>query len=347
MEITPQTRQIIEDFLSDYWSIFSRSNAGIFSPETGNFYKRDPENWGQWLETDGACLYYWGANPNHDEWPFITFSGELYDSDGNQVTGIPFIRGNQGWSGFPYTAFSYSLHDLTSSEVPEVVIRYFGLDPFFEGCLQGVRGDTVIYRFIDGAFKEVGLLHHFAYRFFTTENGDIIVLHDDMLNDVHGYYNLRFTNGGLEQQKIFVPELTNEDMMEQWINHHDWDFHFGDTASIFGTNIPLTRVNQLTDLENEIRESITNNFFPHLQQVEYEPEEEPVIPAPTPQYIRDVQAPILARVYPTETYQEVSQTQTANAIFLPLTIILLTCIIITFFINSRKNKSKHEGANND
>lgn len=255
-EISPFGRRVAAEFLGDFWSLFGFS-LNWFCVETDSFFRKCIDTW-SWLEVEGTQLFYWGGvYVQRDTWSFVDYNGRIFDSNGNEIEEVPFIRENDGgW--FPNVAHSFSLIDFTGTGIPEIIITFLPITPIWEACLQGVLGETIVYSFVDGAYREIGALPHRIHDFFVNSYGEFIAHSNDGMDGYYGYYLLRFDDGELITENIFTPE--NEHMGAWWEHHGYNNFHRNPNPTMFPTGTPLARISPLRDLSLEIREQLSNDL---------------------------------------------------------------------------------------
>ena len=253
-QISPLGRQVTEDFLSEFPSIF-QSHRGWRDLETGAMYAQNREQWhlGSVADIDPEniprvfiCGTYFRWN---DEVSGFIASDEakFYDRDGNIVTEAPFLH---EWGAA--LAESFALYDLDSNGIPEIIIDFVVWPSVEMGWTEAV----VLYKFIDGAFRVMGNLQG-AYRFFLDPDGQLILHYSDDYWGMHFYDYLRFTSQGMELEHIISPQ--EESDYESWrVHHRGEDFWNNPTPIMYGTGIQLTRIPPLTDLQEEIAESLRN-----------------------------------------------------------------------------------------
>jgi|GEM_PF-1992924 len=254
-EISPLGRQVAADFLHDFWTLFPVS-AGWFCLETERFFMRHSSRW-EWVESDGTSMFYWGGVMVHREnWSFVDYDGKIYDGAGREITGVPFILEYVS-PFFPNVAWRFSLFDFCESGIPDIIITFLPIEPCFEGCLQGFVGETIFYRFIDGAYRKFGTLPHWSYEFFENEYGEIVILYNNVMCGVFGYYFLRITDNEIYTENIFTPA----EHTQEWWEHHSWErFSQDPNPTMFYTGMPLMRIPPLADLANEIREEFQRSL---------------------------------------------------------------------------------------
>jgi|GEM_PF-4062931 len=161
--------EVAVEFLSTFWSVFNRSMSW-YHEETGVFYShRDPLT-GVWIESDPSQLFYWGGYHSADNWRFVEYNGRIFNALGYELTDVPFIRaGDNPW--FPLRASQFRLFDFDNSGIPDIVINFFALPPDFEGCLQGVTSETLLFRYHEGVYHKVGLMPNFSFSILLSDEG--------------------------------------------------------------------------------------------------------------------------------------------------------------------------------
>jgi len=240
VEISDFGRQAAEDFLRGFPTIF-QTYTGWRNVETGSLYALDREIW-DWVETDDMPIIYLGGMS--DEYtPGFIFTTHFYDMDGNRLDDI---------MGF---ADSFSLFDLDEDGIPEVIVDFvaWGSSNF------GFSMESVLFRFIDGAYREVGTFNR-AHTFFKAPYGETILFIENLHDGIQGYYYLRLTDNGMVLESA-LPDSWWELEAYDWYQHHRWPYFFeSPTPSMFITGTPLARISRLTGLEEEIAESIRQSL---------------------------------------------------------------------------------------
>ncbi|MCL2436929.1 MAG: hypothetical protein FWD00_02705 [Clostridiales bacterium] len=250
-DLTEDVRTVLEDFLSGFPSI-PQGHVGWLDVETGEFFVSHSA--GEIIirldESDVTPVIFMGGTRSH--WPDgrIRFDflgdGNYFDREGNMITESPFIRASD------LNAFRFALYDIDLDGIPEILVTF------------GVWGTcdvmSVMFRLIDGAYREIDMIVDNYNSFFIDPTGRIIHFISHSWCDRISYYHLTFTNDGIQQKTIFssMEYLMDED----WINHAQYTrlssqwFDPNRNSTIYGTDMPLTRIFPLTTLQDEITASI-------------------------------------------------------------------------------------------
>ncbi|MCL2198459.1 MAG: hypothetical protein FWB80_06010 [Defluviitaleaceae bacterium] len=250
-EITPFGRRVAAEFLGDFWSLFGYSN-NWFCVDTNTHFTLCIETL-QWIKTGGKQRLYWGGTLlEHGSPRVVEYDGRIFGADGNEITGVPFVRHHDDpW--FPNVATRFSLHNITNTGIPDIIITFFPVYPIWEACMQGFIGETIVYRFINGEYRKIGMLPYHNFHLFTNDC-EIIVFYNDGANGFYGYYLLRFSGDEFTAENIFTPEH----LFREWNIHHSREnFHHNPNRTMFYTGIPLTEIPTRGDLWHEIREMFT------------------------------------------------------------------------------------------
>lgn len=154
-------------------------------------------------------------------------SGGWFDRNGNPMAPPTFLRGE--WQHVPV---SYLIYDFEQDGIPEIVVL-FG-QPFSSDA------QYVVYRFIDGAYQEVGTLS-WGLRAFVDRAGRTVIHYDDAYSGEFSYSYLTFVENRLEldviidtyfdgQNSFFRNHITGEKTpvivdfrdspCETWFAHH-------------------------------------------------------------------------------------------------------------------------------
>ncbi|MCL2225420.1 MAG: hypothetical protein FWB96_10695 [Defluviitaleaceae bacterium] len=248
-EINDFGRQVAAEFLGDFWSLFG-FNLNRFDTETEEFFTKDIATW-EWVECDGSQLLYWGGEyVQREGLSFVEYCGRIFNAYG-EITDVPFIRNHDNpW--FPNVANRFVLYDLNGSGIPDIFITFLPIYPIWEACLQGIIGETIMYRFVDGEYREMGGFPHSFFGIFMNDDGETIFHVSDDMDGIYGYYILHFIDGAIEVENIFTPD--NDDMLDWWAHHGYEEFFANPNPTMFYTGMPLTRVPSLVDLWHEIRD---------------------------------------------------------------------------------------------
>ncbi|MCL2216998.1 MAG: hypothetical protein FWB91_08275 [Defluviitaleaceae bacterium] len=254
-DIVPCGREATEEFLSQFTTLFQ----GILSwrdLETGGFYARHPETW-QWIETDGTSLVYFGGTRfEHCCGSDFIFDGKsFFDRDGKLIIDASFIGSSFEYVGGRRTsvAKSFYLYDFDVDGIPEIIIEFFYWTESGFGFFADYKR---IYKFIDGAFEEVGRVLVGGTTFFHDPDGNVILLYNIGYFGAYGYYYLNFVDGGMELVRIISPIAEDWPLSFQSWDAHHWSFRNNEstTYTMYGCGTHLTRIPRLTELERELTE---------------------------------------------------------------------------------------------
>ena len=173
-----------------------------------------------------------------------TYDGKTVfrDQAGNIIEDAPFIFGDA-------FAFRYSLYYLGNNGIPDVFINF--------GIPNSGIDAGILHRFIDNDFIAIDFFSP-SPLLFRTEEGRLIALFSSELGGERlGYYYVTFKGSEL----ILEPIVIDYDHSTWWDFHSRWQRRadgtsFLDIDTIFGTDIPITHLPRLTELEAEITASI-------------------------------------------------------------------------------------------
>lgn len=191
-EISPFGREVAKEFLSDFWSLFGyRYNWHCL--ETGVFHTRHPQTQ-RWTMSAEPQTYYWSGVGT--PWSGFEHNGRFFDAQGNELTDLPFVRERfceDGYPCLPNVARWYDSVDLTGDGIPEIIIMFTPLNSAFDGRV------SVMYRFIDGAYREVGQFPFPYVIFFLNDYDEIIA--QNMCFGVYQNFIVTFTSDGMELEE--------------------------------------------------------------------------------------------------------------------------------------------------
>ena len=226
-QISEFGRQAAAEFLSQYISAFS------FGFMAGDGTYRD------WLGSAGEL----DARPlvvyqRIDRDPWVVY----YDRQGNRLEDVPFISRDA-------VVTSFYLYGLDNDGIPTIILRW--------GVPETCAVSCVVFRFIDGKYREMGsMLSH--YNLFRDYAGRLIVLYNSDMDGVYGYYYLRFTDDGMEKEAV-------AGVMDGWDIGTWWEHHgspeFAESPTIFGTGAALIPIPRLTDLQDELTDIIRERLL--------------------------------------------------------------------------------------
>jgi len=145
-------------------------------------------------------------------------------------------------------AESFRLFDFDNNDIPTIFINWTQLDTSLRGY--------EIFIFIDGHYQSVGSLE-WGVQLFYDYAGQIVLLMNSEKFMRYAYYSLTFTDDGLLREEIFSINW-DDDEFPLWVEHHNSD-NFIKNPSIFGTNIPLNPITELTDLQKSVFEQLRSS----------------------------------------------------------------------------------------
>jgi len=247
-EISPFGRQVAADFLGDFWSLFAGEH-GWRDLETGIFYVWSSEAQNITATDYPPKISLGGRKEDTPHGYLFTFDGNsVFDRNGNPITGMPFMRP----SGGSYSiARRFAMYAIDESGIPIIVVHFiFDVGNFFSYC-----GPTVVFKFVDGAYRKAGTVFC-DYELFFNTHGEIILFSNEEYHGNQGYYYLRFENGEVEIETLRKPVF---EYRQEWDEHHRYPY-FHANPTIFGCGTPLTRIPPLLDLWHEIREEFQHGL---------------------------------------------------------------------------------------
>ncbi|MCL2376442.1 MAG: hypothetical protein FWC76_03495 [Defluviitaleaceae bacterium] len=277
MEISEHIRQAAEDFLSEFATIFTSVVRALTTWDedeqiaipTGSFWPGWDNESREFITVDEPPGIYF----------LRTFGGGpegFFDQAGNQIEGAPYLR---IWHGEDWAyASSFKLFDFDNSGIPIIFIFF---DSVFEDGFRFYEKAKYIdgeYRlletraFIDGEETSPTWMR-WSHNIFYDDTGRLITLHHSwgrhMVTSI--YEHLIITDNYAELHLI---------TQETWYNLNAWQENYwsqwGETPygwgmidswllhnpTIFGTDIPLTPMQSLASLEDEIMASILERLQP-------------------------------------------------------------------------------------
>jgi len=182
-----------------------------------------------------------------------------FDRHGNSVEAPTFLRRD-------LVPVNYSAYDFDNSGRPTIILRFGG--PTCDFAMP-------LFRFIDGAYREVALLE-WGSGWFRDSAGRIVRFYDNRRDGIIGYYHITFSGSSMTRTPIltesgdydeygnrqghFYNHITGERIpfigdgwyCEAWAAHHAG----GTPGTIFGTNETLTPIQPMTDLQNSINAEV-------------------------------------------------------------------------------------------
>ena len=222
--ITPYGRQVAEEFLMQFTSMFQ--TPGLRDISTGNFYISGQEGWVQTTEPPlvsfggdfgGAIgdMNFWAAwDVSRSHEPSMAF-----DSHGNLIENPPFRLGRS-------FALGFSLYDFDGSGIPEIII-WFAYE--MDGAGGGPRR---IFRYIDGAYRAAGQDFHGNMFNLYRGNDNRVILHNIWHTDGGEWFVVNYGNADISLTEIIQP----------------------------GTNEPLTPIHSMVTAQQEITQSIRQSL---------------------------------------------------------------------------------------
>jgi len=184
----------------------------------------------------------------------------FFDRQGNRIEYAPWIYATQYTQHF---ADYFRIFDFDGDGIPEILIHFHQT---FEGCYGGFYR---IFRYTNGAYHMLEISAYAegellpwvnfgnVHQIFIDGYGRTITLIDSELSGME-YAQLVLAEGRAKLNQIPLPHWT----WEEWREHHwiEWDYQtweikdswLNHNPTIFGTDIPLTPLQPLTDLGNQL-----------------------------------------------------------------------------------------------
>ena len=273
VQISEYGRQVAEEFLSGMTSVFTDvlHEQTIWDGEkhiaTGRFWNWDAES--QQIATTDEMAEINYRPPNYTgEWGF-------FDKQGNRIYDAPWIYAHrgEGWSEYFY-ASSFKLFDFDNDGIPEIFIHfnqtvleagYFGFYQIFR-YIDGEYRMLEIKSFVNGEESPLPWIGRF-HELFLDDSGRIITFVNSDYHDTFRYEHLVLTDEYAELHFITGLGYSFEEW-EVWHKYHweSWmntpynrsriDGWMYNNPTIFETDIPLTIIQPLTSLQEEIIASI-------------------------------------------------------------------------------------------
>jgi len=262
-EYSETDHQVAIEFLSQMTTIFT----GV---------PREEKDWidGELVPT-GQFILGWDAETQQllttEEVPEIYFAaicmGAFVDRDGNQILDAPwmYVLRTGDWASLHY-AGHFRLFDFDDSGMPVIFVHF---NQTFDG---GYAGFYRIFRYVDGEYRMLEMKafengeetpHPWigsSHLLFRDNNDRIITFIDSDYHGIQKYENLILTDEHAELHLITAMDWEDWDA---WQQHHwrDWthDIPYGwmyHNPTIFGTDIPLTLVEPLHELQESITTAI-------------------------------------------------------------------------------------------
>jgi len=241
MPISDFGRQVAEEFLSQYWSLFS-------------FGLRNSDGYYRSFHCHEEILLHR---------PLVLWDFEFYDRQGNLIEDSIFAQ-----SSTRNIALDFKLYDFDNDGIPEIIIS--------GGIIESCAGSQELFRFIDGEYRSMGTFKA-PPMFFHDELGQVIAFYNfEMHSGAFGYYYFGFTDEGMTH--VFIEDTlfhwnhshtisiqeAGEGVSSQWFYHHSSP-EFFQNPIMFNTDRPLTHIPSLAELENEIITSLRARYE-HISQ---------------------------------------------------------------------------------
>ena len=259
-QISPFGRQAAIEFLSEFTSIF-QSSIGLHDSNTGGFYALSEDQ--EWVDIDSLppsdvpLIFQGGVRSGvpdfwyTDTWG-VFFNSNFYDSDGNLITNVPFIREPEfADRDYGVIAVNFTLFDFNGDGIPEIIIGFHerGVSVWDTGEEQMGGGHMftrpfILYSFVDGVYQEIaqmptvassaaGYLATFA-PIFLNHHGEVVIYASDGHREPAAYY-IRMEDNSVELERV--------------------NFEFYDLDDWIAENFTyIEEFLPLTDLQNEITE---------------------------------------------------------------------------------------------
>ncbi|MCL2841592.1 MAG: hypothetical protein FWE05_12570 [Defluviitaleaceae bacterium] len=201
------------------------------------------------------------------EVPEIYFSnicmGGFFDRQGNQILEAPwmYVRRVDDWVSL-YYASDFKLFDFNDNGIPDIFVHF---NQTFDG---GYAGFYRIFRYVDGEYRMLTMTslengvatpHPWigrSHMLFRDSDGRIITFIDSMYHSISRYEHLVMTD---EYAELHLVAEMHWETWEDWETHHwmDWSDRipsgwFQNNPTIFGTDISLTIVEPLHELQEHI-----------------------------------------------------------------------------------------------
>ncbi|MCL2377393.1 MAG: hypothetical protein FWC76_08390 [Defluviitaleaceae bacterium] len=240
-QISSFGKQAAIDFLSDFPSIFQ--GLGLRDSNTGGFYAWTQDGLVEistLSPSDVPLVFQSGLRHKDvpsdwysDSWG-IFFGNSFYSADGSLITDVPFIREASN-PYFGTIAESFTLFDFDGSGIPDIVIEFVGRGVNFTSIVDGqgwgmaFHGPFVLYRFIDGAYREVGYIpvrtwghHGFAMLsyIYLTQSGEKLIFAASDGHTTPRAYNFRLTENSMEIEPIFYDFYDGGEALSIWFNEN-------------------------------------------------------------------------------------------------------------------------------
>jgi len=170
---------------------------------------------------------------------FPTIFGFEHDGDSN----APFSLDVDLFTYFQ-RAHHFSLFNFDSSGIPHIIIAFSPADYYYP--------IDVLYGFVGGQFAPMHVFDSYP-RFFRDDQEALVLLYNDDYHGFYGFYFVEFVDNELSLKRASPEIITVDDLRE-------WDAFmvevFREMPTIFGTNIAITPISHLEQLQSEITTSI-------------------------------------------------------------------------------------------
>ncbi|MCL2363267.1 MAG: hypothetical protein FWC71_01235 [Defluviitaleaceae bacterium] len=233
------------DFLSGFTTIF-QPHMGMRDKRTGNFYAWQ-EDLG-WTNIDDVPPSEWplvfqggwfesvpDAHSGFSDTGDVFFGNGFYRADGSSITDVPFIRGLRDGIFHPadfyfgaMIASRFALYDFDDNGMPVIIVGFRQIGTRIDnGVAWGFSlvGSYVMYRFIDGAYREAGIVPsqprgHFISlfpAFYMNDAGEkLIIIYEDGHYEGR-IYTFQLTESGMELAHLFADPIEDEDFFIPWL----------------------------------------------------------------------------------------------------------------------------------
>ena len=273
---TPEVRDALIDFLAGFTSMFSFGVREYPSREfrTANWSSggwRVGYGFTDWtLDLDAPPLAFFEWERDRDETD--TFIRGIFDQSGNRITEPVFFQDDS-------IAVGFTLYDLDGDGIPEIFVEFRS----FRNMLpvwSPLAHFTVMYRFVDGAFRPVGNIDD-RNMFFIDNDGRLIFWQRTTLRQagdmIHGFYEVILDGTQLDMELLVgfyhmtdpIQGGDGQDILDVVIRNHltDEETHIGNSLSEWIAdwtsqgvgNLPdrtLMGIFALGDLQQEIAHAV-------------------------------------------------------------------------------------------
>ena len=210
-------RQVAEDFLAQFLSIFSFGDRSL-GPDSG------------------ALVYSYLDSGVHPPDTFVFY----YDREGNPLYDEVFLHNGA-------FAWEFGLYDFDNNGIPTITVRF--------GFPEHGGGFSFLFRNINGEFVQMDSPIAIFNQAFWTEDGRKVWFRDDEYSGLNvGYFFAEFVGNQVVVEEI---DITSPwDYQDEWWQFHGMGLDFMINPTIFDTDIALTRIPRMIALQNEITANI-------------------------------------------------------------------------------------------